>query len=55
MLESTSNLVPWKYKLQLLLEKAELLYLVEKDVVHPTNPKDLAEPTRKSAKQNKLF
>jgi hypothetical protein len=50
MLEGASNFVPWKCRLQNLLEEVELWYLVEKEVVLPTDPKELAEHNRKLVK-----
>jgi hypothetical protein len=50
MLNGASNFVPWKCKLQNLLEGVELLYLVDKEVIPPIDPKDLAEHNKKSAK-----
>jgi hypothetical protein len=41
LLEGASNFVPWKLRLQNLLEMADLWYLVEKVVALPTDPKDL--------------
>ena len=42
LLDEASNFVPWKLRLQNLLEMEDLWYLVEKVVVPPTDPKDVA-------------
>jgi hypothetical protein len=55
MLKDASNFVPWKCKVQNLLEEVELWFLVEKEVVLPTNPKDLAKHNRKSIKAKQII
>jgi hypothetical protein len=47
LLEGASNFVPWKLRLQNLLEMADLWYLVEKVVAPPIDPNDLVNTTRR--------
>jgi hypothetical protein len=50
LLEGASNFVPWKLRLQNLLEMANLWYLVEKVVAPPTYPKDIEKHKLVNAK-----
>ena len=52
--EGNSNFVLLKCMLQNLLEEVELAYLVEREVVFPTDPKQLAEQNRKLVKAEKI-
>jgi hypothetical protein len=55
LLEGASNFVPWKLRLQNLLEMADLWYLVEKVVVPPTDPKDKAEHNKKAVAAKRIL
>jgi hypothetical protein len=51
MLEGASNFVPWKCRLQNLLEELELWYLMGQEVVLPIDTEDLVEHNRKSIEE----
>jgi hypothetical protein len=54
-LEGASNFTPWKYKLQMLLEEVELWEHVEKEIIAPTNLKQLAKHNKKEAKEKRII
>lgn len=55
LLDEASNFVPWKLRLQNLLEMEDLWYLVEKVVVPPTDPKDVAEHNKKAVVAKRIL
>ncbi|KAH9293142.1 hypothetical protein KI387_041649, partial [Taxus chinensis] len=48
------NYVPWKLRLQNILEETKLWYLVEKKAMPPTYPKDLVEYNKKVVKAKRI-
>jgi hypothetical protein len=54
MLEGAPHFVPWKCRLQNQLQEVEQSYLVEKEGVLPTYPKDLAKHNRKLIKEKQI-
>jgi hypothetical protein len=54
-LDGASNFIPWKCKLQMLLEEAKIWEHVEKEIVAPTDPKLLATHVKKEAKAKRII
>jgi hypothetical protein len=50
-LEGAHNFIPWKLRLQNLLEMADIWYLGKKVVTLPIDPKDLAEHNKKAVSE----
>jgi hypothetical protein len=54
-LDGASNFVPWKLRLQILMEEADLWEHVEKVILEPTNPTQLATHQKKEAKAKRII
>jgi len=54
-LDGYSNFVPWKIKVQILMEEVDLWEHVEKKIVEPTNATQLATHWKKEAKVKKII
>jgi hypothetical protein len=54
-LDGTSNFIPWKFMLQILLEEAKILEHVEKEIIAPTNPTQLASHVEKEVKAKRII
>jgi hypothetical protein len=54
-LDGTSNFIPWKFMLQILLEEAKILEHVEKEIIAPTDLTQLASHVEKEAKAKRII
>jgi hypothetical protein len=53
-LEGASNFIPWKFKLQMLLEEVEILEHVVKEIPTPTSSTWLIVHVKREAKAKKI-
>jgi hypothetical protein len=54
-LDGASNFVPWKLRLQILMEEVDLWEHVEKEIPEPTDPTQLATHRKKEAKVKRII